>query len=78
MSKKKSKKKSDDDHPVPRGVLYQNYDLYASEKEQGPGAGLYQNMDKYDSVSDFIKRKRKRRKKLLSFLTDMYIIKDDK
>jgi len=55
--------------PNSRGeVFYNNYDLYASEKEPGPGAGFYQNMSKYKSVSDFIRRKRKRRKKLLAAL----------
>lgn len=48
--------------------FYQNYDLYETEgvngkAKQGPGTGLYQNMDKFKSVSDFLKKKRKKRSK---------------
>lgn len=39
-----------------RGVLFQNYDLYDTG---GPGPGLYQHMNEYDSVADFRKKKRK-------------------
>lgn len=51
----------------PSLVFYKNYDLYDTEgvdgpAKQGPGAGLYQNMEKYKSVADF--RKKKRRKKI--------------
>lgn len=55
---------------LPRGVFYQNYDLYETEgldgpPKEGPGAGLYSNMSKYKSVADFIKQKRKRKNKML-------------
>lgn len=47
--------------------FFRNYDLYETEgvdgpAKQGPGAGLYQNMDDYKSVSDFRKGKKKRNK----------------
>src|ERR1700690_127738 len=63
--------------------LYKNYDLYETEgvdgkAKQGPGAGLYQNLDKYKSVSDFLKKKRKkkaaRRRALLSILIKQRIV----
>lgn len=55
---------------LPRGVFFQNYDLYETEgvngpPKEGPGAGLYQNMQKYKSVADFLKEKRKRKQKML-------------
>ncbi len=59
-------------------VLFKNYDYgqqTKSEKENtklGPGTGLYENLDKYKSVKDFIntdrKMRRKQRKKKLAFL----------
>lgn len=61
--------------------LFKNYDYGISDKN-GPGTGLYQNLDKYKSVKDFIKSKRKRNKnkykvkarmKLLSKLTKIAI-----
>lgn len=42
--------------------LFKNYDLYETPGEHTPGGGFYQNMDKYDSVKDFIDKKRKRNK----------------
>ncbi len=47
--------------------LYKNYDLYEvpgvdGKAKHGPGTGLYQNLDKYKSVKDFIDKKRKRNK----------------
>jgi hypothetical protein len=60
---KKKKYKSDKAivvQPRFKEPLYHNYDLYETPGEHSPGAGLYQNMDKYKSVSDFIKKKRER------------------
>jgi hypothetical protein len=59
--------------------LYRNYDLYNTEGENGPpkhgpGAGLYQNMDKYKSIEDF----RKKKKKLNYKAEDKYIQDDGK
>lgn len=44
-------------------VFFRNYDY--KDDPTGPGTGLYQNLDKYKSVSDFRKRKKriKQRKK---------------
>jgi len=73
---KKGAKDKNTQHVYPRSpVFYKNYDLYETEgvdgpAKQGPGAGFYQNMNKYKSVSDFIKKKRKRkgRKRKLALL----------
>lgn len=67
---KKKKYKSDRAlvmQPRFKEPLYHNYDLYETEgvdgpAKQGPGTGFYQNMDKYDSVSDFRSKKDKRNK----------------
>lgn len=48
-------------HPTSRGVFYRNYDLYDTGGE-GPGSGLYSNLDKYKSISEFRKAKEKRKK----------------
>lgn len=52
-------------------IIYQNYDLYEDGTGIGPGGGLHSG--EYKSVKDFLKNKRKRKKKvralLLSFLT---------
>jgi hypothetical protein len=54
-------------HVYPRDpVFYRNYDLYNTEgvdgpAKQGPGTGFYQNMNKYKSVSDFLRKKRKQK-----------------
>lgn len=71
------KKDKNPQHVYPRDpVFYKNYDLYETEgvdgpAKQGPGTGFYQNMHKYKSVSDFIKKKRKRnsRKRKLALLS---------
>lgn len=65
---KKKKYKSEPalvNQPRFKEPLYDNYDLYETEGVKGPakhspGTGFYQNMEKYKSVSDFIKKKRKR------------------
>lgn len=54
---------------MPRGVLYRNYDLYEApgvdgKTYTGPGGSLYQNMDKYKSVKDFLNKSRKRKKRM--------------
>lgn len=57
-------------HPEVRPeVFFKNYDYgqqTKSEKENtklGPGSGLYENLDKYKSVKDFVDTDRKMRKK---------------
>lgn len=51
---------------VPRETFFQNYDLGAGEANKtSPGGGLYDgSMDKYKSVSDFLKKKRKKKRAL--------------
>lgn len=56
-------------HPTARfkEPFFRNYDLYETEgvdgkAKHGPGAGFYQNMDQYKSVSDFLKKRRERNK----------------
>lgn len=63
---KKKKYKSDKAivmQPRFKEPLYHNNDLYDvpgvdGKAKHGPGAGFYQNMDEYKSVSDFINQKR--------------------
>lgn len=52
----------------PRKVFYKNYDLYDVEgvngpAKGGPGSSFYQNMQKYKSVSDFLEKRRKSKKR---------------
>lgn len=59
-----SKKDTTDERP---GPFYRNYDYGGPEdaSDSGPGRGLYNgNMDKYDSVSDFLAKKRKKRRQV--------------
>lgn len=61
---KKKKYKSDPAivvQPRFKEPLYRNYDLYNVPGEHGPGAG-YHDMEKYKSVSEFLKAKRKKLK----------------
>ncbi len=61
MTKRKDNFKSEplnQDDTKARGVFFQNYDLYDTGGP-GPGTGLYQHMDEYDSVADFRAKKRK-------------------
>lgn len=48
------------------GPFYANYDYGGpeNESEEGPGLGIYNgNMDKYDSIKEFLSKKRKSKKK---------------
>ncbi len=64
--KKKKDKPYDPTDTMARGVLFKNYDLYEVEPtDLGPGTGFYQNMDKYKSVDDFRKAKKKRKERLI-------------
>lgn len=67
--------------------LYRNYDLYETEgvdgmAKHGPGTGLYQNMNKYKSVKDFIDKKRKRNEDLYkaddSYIEDIEVDKKER
>lgn len=53
---------------LPRGMFFTNYDY--ADSSTGPGKGLYSDMDKYKSVADFRKKKRKdkMRKRRTAFL----------
>jgi len=45
-------------------VFYKNYDYGTGKDEKnGPGFGLYENMDRYKSVDEFLKKKRKKNRK---------------
>lgn len=49
------------------GPFYSNYDYGGPEdaSDSGPGRGFYSGkMDKYDSVSDFLSKKRKKRREV--------------
>lgn len=62
MKKKINKKKlldeNDNKSPI---VFFKNYDLYDTSGA-GPGSGLYQNMQDFKSVKDFLKKKKKQKK----------------
>ena len=68
---KKNKKKEDlDTRPQ---LFWKNYDYGGpedGESEVSPGKGLYNGeLDKYDSVKDFIEKSRKRmRRKILAYM----------
>jgi|688.fasta_scaffold731127_2 hypothetical protein len=53
-------------HEYPRKLFFKNYDLY--EDPNGPGESFYQNMHKYKSVKDFLKKKKLRKKAYNFFL----------
>jgi hypothetical protein len=60
----------------PVQVFYKNYDAYNTEgangpAKQGPGTGFYSNIEKYKSVSDFRKKRRNKRKKIIEKLKGM-------
>lgn len=72
MAKQKQKYKPEPinhDDTKARGVFFRNYDLYDTGGP-GPGTGLYQHMDEYESVADFRKKKKKeneRKKRMALF-----------
>lgn len=85
MKKKKKTKRVDlDTRPFP-GPIWKNYDYGGPEEgesEVSPGTGLYHgDMDKYDSVKDFIEHSRKRmrnkRRKALAAIAESIGIKYD-
>lgn len=48
------------------GQFFKNYDYGAGKSpESGPGNGLWMNLNKYKSISDFRKKRRKKRKEVL-------------
>ena len=74
MNKKDKKRVDLDTRPV--GPWVQNYDYGGPEDgdDVSPGTGLYHgDMDKYDSVSDFLEqaRKRKHRKRSLDYILEL-------
>jgi hypothetical protein len=75
MMVEKKKKKPKDNGTVARPmVFYKNFD-YVDNDPNGPGEGLYHGkMDKYKSVDEFRKKKRKRLQKIRGFIID-YLLK---
>jgi len=61
---KHKKYKSEPNKPVQtrnKKPLFRNYDYAGPESEISPGEGLYKNIDKYKSVTDFLNKKRKKK-----------------
>ena len=77
--KKKEKfEKINHDDTKSRMVFFDSYDIYnVPGNDLGPGAGFHSNMADYDSVGDFLnkKRKDKKRKKRLAFFEAVMIYK---
>ncbi len=52
--------------------FFSNYDY--SDVTSGPGTGLYKDLEKYKSVSEFRRKRRNKRKKVLKKIRDMKLI----
>jgi len=78
--KKKTKKKTKRvDLDVRPHLLFRNYDYGGPEDatDISPGTGLYSGfMGKYKSVADFLRKKRKQRKKVLRALLRHLLMKE--
>lgn len=48
--------------------FFSNYDL--TDNKSGPGQGIYSQMDKYKSVSEFRNKRLNKRKKLIKKILD--------
>lgn len=83
MSKKEKRKRVDLDVRPDPSPFFSNYDYGGPEdgEDSGPGTSLYHGeMDKYESVKDFIEKSRERRRKkrmaaLAYLLSELEMIK---
>lgn len=69
-----NKKDKDPNHQYSRGVVFKNYDYAGPENgdETSPGTGLYGDMSKHKSVSEFLEKARNRSKHLVQARVNLF------